>query len=484
MIPLVLHLTSILRMVAINLDRDPTLTAQSASAATEEEGNVSFVENTGNVLREAFNKCIQRARPTQPPTPNSLSSGLYLILNSCMSLYNRAGKLRNAEFLLGTLDKTSPPLSYYPASQRVTYLYFLGKFHFSSNHFCRAITTLQSAYDQCAKNSACLKQRRLILIHLIAAGLCVGRLPNRILIVDQAAHSISKPFLELSRIIRSGNIGRFHTYLDYTLPDNTSAQWFLRMGILLQLRNRCEILCWRSLILQAMRHAGFLGSADRQSSMPYVRFTAISDAATFSYARARKQVQMSQESQPQPNGAAASSIVSLDEQDNDYVDPDFADGDENDQEDYDNDGASTPGFGQSPHADTDTASDSDATHLPLPPPTPAELNSVMLSLISQGFLKGFVSHTYPDLLQSRFAIPGIRASARVAAAAGTGPQHAWREVGFPSVWDVVREGEGEAGADVPGWMTEGKVRRREEERASGGGGRVIRITGAKPAGMV
>ena len=480
MIPLVLHLTSILRLVAINLDRDPTLTAQSASAATEDEGNVSFVENTGNVLREAFNKCIQRSRPTQPPTPNSLSSGLYLILNSCMSLYNRAGKLRNAEFLLGTLDKTSPPLSYYPASQRVTYLYFLGKFHFSSNHFYRAITALQSAYDQCAKNAPCMKQRRLILIHLIAAGLCVGRLPNRILVVDQAAHSISKPFLELSRIVQSGDIGRFHTYLDYTLPNNTSAQWFLKKGILLQLRNRCEVLCWRSLVLKAMRHAGFLPSAERQGSMPYVRFTAISDAANFSYARARKDVAR------QSNGT-----ISLDEQENDHVDPDFAELGHDDEHEYgndnDNDSASTPGLGQSPSntpSDTnpppDNDNDNDTDHLPLPSPTPPEINTIMLSLISQGLLRGFVSHTHPDLLQSRFAIPGIRARASDSAFSET----AWRDVGFPRVWDVVRAREMAVdGGDVPGWVTGEKVGRREEERARGGGGRVIRITGAKPVGM-
>ena len=471
MIPLVLHLTSILRLVAINLDRDPTLIAQSASAATEDEGNISFVENTGNVLREAFNKCIQRSRPTQPPTPNSLSSGLYLILNSCMSLYNRAGKLRNAEFLLGTLDKTSPPLSYYPASQRVTYLYFLGKFHFASNHFYRAITTLQTAYDQCAKNNACINQRRLILTHLIAAGLCIGRLPGRILIVDQAAHSISKPFLELSRIIKTGDIGRFHTYLDYTLPHNSSAAWFLRNNVLLQLRNRCEVLCWRSLVLKTMKYAGHLGGGERGSSMPYLRFTAISDAAAFSYARAREQV-----------ANQSRRTVSLDEHENDYVDPDFLDMEHEDEDDnqydHDHDSASTPGFGQSPSntPSSEGLEKHHTDHLPLPSPTPAEINAIVLSLIAQGFLKGFVSHTQPDLLQSRFAIPGIRART-------DSNGDAWRATGFPAVFDIVRQREVEVdGGDVPGWVTEEKVRAREEGKA-GGGGRVIRITGAKPVGM-
>lgn len=391
-----------------------------------------------------------------------------------MSLYNRANKLRNAEFLLGTLDKTSPPLAYYPASQRVTYLYFLGKFHFAANHFHRAISALQSAYDQCMKGNSCINQRRLILIHLIAGGMCIGRLPSRILIVDQAAHAISRPFVELCGIIRSGDVGRLQVYLDHTVHGNTSAQWFLRKGILLQLRNRCEVLCWRSLILKTMRYAGNLGS---QGSMPFVRFNAIADAARFSYARARGEVA------GQSNGA-----FSLDEQENGYVDPDFADledehedGDEH--QENENDSASTPGFGQSPtpmrtpsleEADHKTNTD----HLPLLDPTPDEINSIVLSLISQGFLKGFVAHTHPDLLQSRFAVPGIRSRASESS------ESAWREVGFPSVFGVVREKEMSVDeGDVPGWVTEEKVRKREEEKSRGGGGRVIRSTGFKPAGM-
>lgn len=494
MIPIVLYLTNVLRQISINLDRDPDLlgttnasvSGPAGSSGDDEVMNISFVEQCGNTLREAFNKLVRSARPTQPPSQDRLDSGLYLMINMLMRIYTRVGKLRNADFVLMALNQNSSPLGHYPVSQRVTFLYYLGVFYFNSNQFFRAVECLQSSYDQCSKSQQFNAQRRLILIHLLASSLCVGRLPARILLLDPAAHNISKPFLTLSRIVKSGDIGHFHTFTDYALPapHSDSAKWLLKKKVLLQLRNRCELYTWRSLVYQAMKYAGFLGSSEegRQSSMPFVRFTVIHQAACFSYARARKHVYNATKGSVDLSG-------SLDGEGGSWVDPDFDydeyndhnhDGDDNDNDSYFTTNASG--------SDNDSPKSNTPDHPPLSDPTPEEIDSVVLSLISQGFLKGFVSHIYPEVLQSRFAIPGVRGpKARTSspfphAQPQEGVSVPWKEVGFPDIFQVVRNKEAEWAdeGDVPGWVTEEKVTKRN---AAGGGGRVVNLSGARAVGV-
>ena len=255
----------------------------------------------------------------------------------------------------------------------------------------------------------------------------------------------------------------------------------LQKGILLPLRDHCEVLCWRHLILKTMKYAGFLGSNEvgRQGSMPYVRFTSVSQAASFSYEKARQVVY------GRSNGE-----INLEDNADAYIDPDFVDMEQYDEPDQDHEeNPSTPGFGSSPFSTVNTPSSYTTNHtdrvdhLPLSDPTPEELNSIFLSLISQGFLRGFVSH-HVDLLQSRFAIPGVRAKA---ADPSLSP-NAWREVGFPDIFGVVRQTEEalmDGSWDVPGWVTEEKVRAREAAGGGAGGGRVVHLKASdvRPVGM-
>ncbi|KAK5106471.1 hypothetical protein LTS08_000590 [Lithohypha guttulata] len=472
MIPVVLYLTNVLRQISINLDRDPelrglnsgdgsTTSSIGGSGGDDDNISISYVEQTGNTLREAFMKIVKVTNPTNriiPPAPDHLLSGLYLMLNSCMRIYQHAGKLRNSESILQQLELRCPPISFYPAAQRVTFLYYLGLFYFTSNQFYRALLCLQTAYDMCPKR-ACNTQRQMILIHLLATNICIGRLPRNILLYDLAAHPISRPFAELNQIIRNGDIGRFHVLMDYTLPPplSDSADWLLRKRVLLQLKNRCEILVWRSLIYRATKYAGFLGSSEegRQASMPYVRYSHIHQAACISYARARQMVY----------DTTGGSVDLNSGSDNEYIDPEFVDS----------------GYSSDEHDNYHEAGGEACYHQPdhtgLHDPTPEDINGVFLSLISQGLLKGFVHHSYPDLLQSRFAIPGVRRpQSKAFDSIATQAGHTWKDVGFPSIFEVIREREEASdGGVVPGWVT--------EEKAKRSGGRVINLAGARAVGQ-
>jgi hypothetical protein len=172
----------------------------------------------------------------------------------------QCGKTRLATQLFTNISQHSPPLSFYPASHRVTYLYYLGRFLFSNNQFLRGLTALQAAYDQC--HSQCLKHRYLILIYLITANIIVGRFPSTALLQRPEAMGLAQKFLPICRAIASGDLVGFQDSLN-----GVHRPWFLKKGILLPLRNRCEIMVWRSLARKTFVLNGFQGDAKRAPTL-------------------------------------------------------------------------------------------------------------------------------------------------------------------------------------------------------------------------
>ncbi|KAK5464740.1 hypothetical protein LTS15_001302 [Exophiala xenobiotica] len=436
MIPIVLSFSRTLATIATNLDRNPSLvrssdllTAQNTEGAP---GKVSFVEDAANVLRDAFIKCLAGSPGVSRisrPAADDKRVGIYLTANSCLKLLTQCRKVRNAQQIFSSIDAQSPPLAFYPAAQRVTYLYYLGRYHFANNHFMRAQAALQAAYEQCHRQA--VKHRRSILTYLVAANLCLGRFPSSTLLARPEAAELGPKFLPLCQIMRSGNLGRFYQYLGL---DSESGQWFIRRSILLQLRNRCEIIAWRSLIRKTFLFSGYMGE---EKKVPFLRLQYVCHAAAWAV---KQQTALSR-----ANGSGSHTTTAAES----YVDPEFADMDAAINEtgfDMESGEYIDDYIGQHQPAGEDDSEES---------PTMTEIESVVLSLIQQGFLRGFALHTNP-----RFAIPGSQKAG--------GPMRA----GFPEVWKVIRSKE--SGEPVPGWVEEGNL--------GSGGGHVVRISGARPAG--
>jgi hypothetical protein len=334
------------------------------------------------------------------------------------------------------------------------YLYYLGAYHFANNHFYRSQLTLQAAYNLSHRQD--LPHRAQILTYLIAANICLGRFPSQTLLSRPEATDLAPHFYPLCHIIAQGDLGTFHKHLDLR---SESSRWFLRKRILLQLRNRGEVLVWRSLIRKTFRYAGHQPAGDRM--VPFLRLPFVQAAAQFSLQRARAPSNRTLTKQgtfsfvmQQPTPPA----------EDDYTDPDLDGVDA---------AINETGF------DVETGSYDDTQigqlqHSLLTPstaePTPsiAEVESIFASLIHQGFLRGFLTHGE----KPRFAVPG------------SNPNGGPLVHGFPNIWRVV-EGREEEG--VPGW-----VRREDNPPAgpfagqggsgAGGGGRVVNLSGARPAG--
>ncbi|KAI9737425.1 MAG: hypothetical protein M1834_009579 [Cirrosporium novae-zelandiae] len=239
----------------------------------------------------------------------------------------------------------------------------------------------------------------------------IGRFPSTTLLQREEAKGLPEKFLPLCRAISKGDLFTFRSLL---APGSPSALWFLQKRILLQLQNRCEVLLWRSLIRKIFLLNGNQGD---DNASPTVDFQDI--------------------------------LVLLTYFETMWWEMPAHDGDNEDYEDEDED----DGF-----VDPDLAGmvEDDGPEMP----TMMEVESIISSLLAQGFLHGFIAKGL-----SKFAIRGAK----------NGPA---QQVGFPNVWLTVSS---RADDEVPGWVKDRKS--NGSSNGNVGGGMVINLSGARPVGV-
>ena len=420
-----IHYSRLLSRLSIGLEKDPSLIAtlpptphhtkfSETSQATVTPTASSLIESTANLIREALKKCLSERATGDPNQVVGKRAGIYLCANICLKLFFHIRNLRSAEQIFNNIHQASPPLAKYPAGQRVTYLFYLGRYHFANNHFMRAQKVLSEAYRQC--HSSFLGQRRKILVYLTSSLLILGRFPSEKTLARPEAQGFAEYFMPICNAIRTGDIASFRILTDIEHPH---APWFLRWRVLLQIRNRCEVLVWRTLF----RKLYLLTQKDDVKGMfPSVELSDLAILARYLEHKAATQLNA--------DGSAKQSslfVSSVEEADAEYVDPDF-----------------------------------DGAHLKSRPreageqPRAKEVESLAASLVSQGLLHGFVSHKF-----QRFLVTGAK---------GGGASY----IGFPPIWNVLADKDAEGG-EVPGWVKEGN-------RITNGGGRVIHLSGVKGIG--
>lgn len=439
-LPTIISLSQTLARLAIGLDKRPDLTEhlnrrESTVGGEEAVERITLVESSANVIREAFKKCLSERSGNisginDNGKPEGRRIGIYLTANLCLKLFFHCRKLRSAEQIFGNIYQQSPPLGLFPASQRVNFLYYLGRYLFANSHFYRAQLALQSAYDQC--HIQCISQRRLILIYLISSNIILGRFPSFQLLQRPEAAGLSEKFGPLCTAIAKGDIASFRRYLDI---DSEKIEWFLSKRIFLQLSNRCEVLVWRSLARRTFLLSGSQGDAMNKKAPTL----ALQDMLSLAILLEKNALNPNEGAPSAPmNGQASTrpphtnSIFMFPKATtpppvaNGYIDPDL----------------------------TDVVD-------PEPPvlPTMEIIESIVASLLEQDLLHGFISHS-----SHRFAITGAKNASPL-------------QVGFPRVWDVLSA---RADKEVPGWV-------REEKKGPTFGGKfgsgmVVNLSGARPAG--
>ena len=436
-LPTVVSLSRTLARLAIGLDKRPDLIAhltrrQSASGNDEAGERVTLVEDSANVIREAFKKCLSErggniSGLASNGKPAGRRAGIYLTAKLCLRIFFHCKKLRSAEQIFGNIYQQSPPLALFTASQRVTFLYYLGRYHFANNHFYRAQNALQAAYNQC--HTKCFKQRRLILIYLITANMILGRFPSNNLYRRPEARGLKGKFEPFCQCIAKGDLATFRSL---TSLDSDNAEWYLQRRILLQIANRCEVLVWRSLARRTFILSGTQGDAANKRA-PTLDLQDMLTVATFLERRALGLDKPRAAKRPGHTNSIFMTPKSTTPEPDDpagYIDPDLAD-------------VMEPSGPDLPDMNI--------------------IESIMASLVDQDLLHGFLSHK-----MLRFAITGSKTQGALAA-------------GFPNVWQIISS---KGGEEVPGWV--------QEKKAGGlgpgalgraaGPGMVINLSGARPAG--
>jgi hypothetical protein len=386
--------------LAIGLDRQPELLAGSRMEGAGEEGGYreTLPEKAANTIRVAFTTALND-RSGSPGgldsqgRPEGKKRGIYVLANLCLKILFQCRKTRNATQIFEQISGNAPPLAAYPKSQRVTYLYYLGRFLLQHSHFYRAQLALEAAYSESPAHAQCTKQRRLILVYLITCNIILGRFPSATLLSRPEAHGLAARFQPLCAAIRSGDLASFHRL---TSLDSPLAPWYLHYRILFQLQNRCEVLAWRSLVRKTFLLQGVAPEAGTNKAASLDLQALVAAFACLA-------------------GTSSSEI----EKDELLPDPDFSPAD--------------PSY-QNPSN-------------PLVPSSETALESILSSLIDQGFVKAYIAHK-----QRKLAILGAKSSGGNAVAAG-----------FPNVWGVVCRKDRDGGR-VPGW---------KREVVGGGGGGVF-----------
>ncbi|EMR70514.1 putative pci domain-containing protein [Eutypa lata UCREL1] len=235
-----ISLCASLSKLSMTLNKRPDLTRQLRTMvdAGGEEEQKSIVEHTTEIIQKIFTACLSDRSSLRNAQPEGKKVGVYIFANVTLKLLFACRKTQIATQVFTKITQNSPPLSFYPAAQRVTYLYYLGRFHFINNHYRRAARCLQEAYLQTPPSFQ--KHRTLILTYLIPSNMLLGRLPSPALLQRPEAHSLAPVFLPLARAIRAGSFPALQHAVE------AHKDWLLRKGLLLTLTYRLRALVWRT----------------------------------------------------------------------------------------------------------------------------------------------------------------------------------------------------------------------------------------------
>lgn len=432
MLPTIMSYSKVFAKVAVGLDKQPDLIQHLVEESMNEEGQrESLPEKAANVVRQAFIICLND-RNTVPGgvkdgRPDGKKVGIYKMANICLRILFQADKPESCETIFRNIMNSSPPLQIYPAAERVTFLYYLGRYHFANTDFYSAQLALQEAWDCCYAHAACHKQRRLILLYLVASNLILGRFPTEHVYQLPEAEGFRAAFTPITQAIRKGDLEAFRriTNLDLSHP---SSDFLFRFRIFYQIGNYCEVLVWRSLARKVFLLTGQLGAATttvegrKETKASSIDLNALLHAFLFLERRAKiKNPAMA--AQDQGPGRRNFGHIFFDHESttkSTYIDPDFE---------------GVEGLEPYNH-EIDLL----------------EVECICGSLITQGFLNGYISQK-----SNKVAVSGINKPGGV-------------RNGFPQPWEVVKS---KNSTDVLGWKKDG---------GTASSGQIVHLSGARPAG--
>ncbi|VUC27197.1 unnamed protein product, partial [Clonostachys rosea] len=232
-------LSDVLARLTMTLNRRPELTRQLRTS-NDDESRKSIAESSAEIIQKIFTACLNDRSSDRSSPPKGKRVAIYIFANLVLKLLFACRRIHLAKMIFFNLGANSPPLSLYPAAQRVTFLYYLGRFSFSSgNHYLRAANCLEAAYLQTPPRFT--SHRTNILTYLIAANILLGRFPSANLLQRPESRALAPIFFPICAALRGGDFISFQAHLA------EHEDWLLEKGLLVPFTHKLRPLLWRSL---------------------------------------------------------------------------------------------------------------------------------------------------------------------------------------------------------------------------------------------
>jgi hypothetical protein len=202
------------------------------------------------------------------PIEDSRKWALYYVATLLFKTHFKLNHISLSKNILRSLrasNEDMPPLTAFPASHQVTFLYYCGVIHFLEEDYATAEEHLLAAYNKCHVGAT--KNLQLILTYLIPTKLLTSHmLPSSALLAQYP--QLARLFQPVCDAIRTADLKAFNAALEKGEDE------FVKRRIYLTLERGRDIIL-RNILRKVFISAGFEAPKDGDTSAPPSRRTRI-----------------------------------------------------------------------------------------------------------------------------------------------------------------------------------------------------------------
>lgn len=179
--------------------------AEAADAEARDAGRkADRLGDCGDQLRKCFSVSLQ--------APNNKDKKLAAldIVNVSIKIYFKLNTLRLCKNLIRTVDsKQFAAFELFPASQRVTYMFYKGRLAIFDENYNDAKENLSYALQHCHPEA--FRNKARIIKYLVPVGLLLGKLPSSKILNEY--HMVLQQYEPLIKSMKTGDLGMFYSVL-------------------------------------------------------------------------------------------------------------------------------------------------------------------------------------------------------------------------------------------------------------------------------
>jgi len=176
-------------------------------------------------------------------TPDKRDATFFLA-NTLFRLYYDIDNIRLCDTILKNLEKQLRRIEAFPMADQTLFHFWRGRIYLTQQRVRQAYEELSKSFNMCTNNS--FRNKQIIFTYLVATAIPIGIFPSTSLLNH---FGLTSKFGALIDSIRRGHIHSFYLALGVGIGVNPGTRdWFTKRGVWMLLREKGEVLVWRSLI--------------------------------------------------------------------------------------------------------------------------------------------------------------------------------------------------------------------------------------------